>query len=151
MRTQKNSPIIGIAICLFILTSCVIKDSPAPGCRKTIGFPSMGGCSGKTAIVDLEVTSAPNCVIISANNCNGGVLNIRNTCTDTLTLNGVEIDPSDSVNLDAKLVDDAAEWTRAHGNFSDFIPEEDTRFELTGAIGTDPIQIVFTKTKLLCQ
>ena len=151
MRFYKYSPIIGITVCMLILTACIVKDSPAPGCRKTIGFPAMGGCSGKTAIVDLEVTSAPDCVIIDANNCNGGVLNIRNTCAEAVALSDMVIDPSDSVSLDVKMVADTIELTRAHGNFSDYIPEQDTRFELVGVMGADPIQIAFTKTTLLCK
>jgi len=151
MSFHKYSPMIGIMVCMLVLSACIIKDSPAPGCRKTIGFPAMGGCSGKTAIVDLEVTSAPDCVIIAANNCNGGVLNIRNTCTEAITLNDITIDPSDSVSLDVKMSEGSIELTRAHGNFSDYIPDEDTRFELTGVMGVDTIQIIFTKTKPLCE
>jgi hypothetical protein len=151
MHFHKYSPMICITICMLFLSACIIKDSPAPGCVESIGFPAMGGCSGKTAIVDLEVTSAPDCVIITVNNCNGGVLNIRNTCTEALTLNGIVIDPSDSISLDAKMVDGSIELTNAHGNFTDYVPDEDTRFELEGVMGTDPIQITFTKTKLLCK
>lgn len=151
MRSQNTISRIGIIASLLILSGCIIKDSPAPGCRKTIGFPSMGGCSGKTAIVDLEVTSAPDCMIISVNNCNGGVLNIRNTCTDMITLEEITIDPSGSISLDPVMVDGSLELARVHGNFSDFVPGEDLRIELTGNFGDDPIQFSFTKTKPLCK
>lgn len=151
MSFQKYSPMIGFTVCMLILNACVVKDSPAPGCRNTIGFPSMGGCSGKAAIIDLEVTSAPDCLTIAANNCNGGVLNIRNACTDPFILEEIIIDPFDTVSLDVKMVDGLIELSNTHGNFSGYFPEEDIRFELTGALGTDPLQFAFTKTKPLCE
>ncbi len=151
MRLVRYAPIICISICLLILSGCIIKDSPAPGCRKTIGFPMMGGCSGKTAILDLEIESAPECVIIEVNNCNGGVLNIRNTCGENINLHEIVIPSGDSVSLDVKMVDGSIELIQSHGNFSDFIPDEDTRIELIGEAGINPIQFAFTKTKRLCE
>lgn len=151
MRFQKIFPIIAISACLLFLSGCILNDSPAPGCRETIGIPMMGGCSGKTAIVDLEVESAPECVVIEANNCNGGVLQIRNTCSEALSLDKIVIDPSDSISLDVKEVEGSIEMIAAHGNFSEYIPEDDTRIELTGVVGLEPIKFAFTKTKPLCK
>ncbi|MFH2039272.1 MAG: hypothetical protein ABIJ65_07535 [Chloroflexota bacterium] len=151
MRSLKYSLIICISIFLLILSGCIIKDSPAPGCRKSIGFPMMGGCSGKTAILDLEIEYAPECVIIEVNNCNGGVLNIRNTCEKDIHLQDIVIPTNDSVSLDVKMVDGSIELIQSHGNFSDFIPEEDTRIELMGEAGIDLIKFAFTKTKRLCE
>ncbi len=151
MRLDRYSSILCISICLLILSGCIIKDSPAPGCRKTIGFPMMGGCSGKTIIQDLEIETAPDCVIIEVNNCNGGVLDIRNTCSNDITLHNIVIPTNDSVSLDVKIVNESIELIQTHGNFSDFFPEEDTRIELMGEAGIDPIKFAFTKTMPLCK
>ena len=151
MRFHKMFPIIAISACLLILGGCIIKDSPAPGCVESIGFPAMGGCSGKTAIVDLEVESAPDCVVIEANNCNGGVLEIRNNCEDTLQLDGMEISPVNSISLDFREADGSLDLLEAHGNFSQFAPVEDREIEITGTLGSQTIRIVLTKTKPLCE
>lgn len=60
----------------------------------------IGGCHGKTAIVDLTVTTESDCLSISANNCNGGILEVNNSCVETLPLDGVEIDNASIVGLD---------------------------------------------------
>jgi hypothetical protein len=135
---------------LVLLGGCIIKDSPAPGCRETIG-PMMGGCSGKTAILELEVGPVPECLVIRANNCNGGVLEIRNTCTETLVLDGIEINPSDSASLDVKDENGSQVVMIAHGNFSSYMPEEDRNIEVSGVMGDKTIQIGFTKTRPLCK
>jgi hypothetical protein len=37
---------------LAFLSACIVtKDSPAPGCARSIGLPISGGCFGKTVIL----------------------------------------------------------------------------------------------------
>jgi hypothetical protein len=142
-----------VALLLMVLAGCIVTvDSPAPGCRKYIGVVPMGGCSGKTAILDLEVEPEPACLTIQVNNCNGGVLEVHNACSEMLVLGGVEIPASTSVGLDvAGKQETGYSLTRAGGNFSTYTPDEDERIELTGVLGSVAIKVTFTKTKQLCE
>ena len=151
MRINRLLAIIGGISCMFILNGCVIKNSPAPGCVKSIGIPVMGGCFGKTAIVDFKVKSAPDCVVIEVNNCNGGVLDIQNTCSETIQLGGLEILPTDSIILDVKETDGTLEPMETSSNFSQFTPEADTSVKIKGIVGNETIELAFTKTKPLCK
>jgi len=151
MRFNKLLTIIGVISCMLILSGCIVKDSPAPGCVESIGIRMMGGCFGKTAIVDLEVISAPDCVVVKANNCNGGVLEIRNTCSEAIQLDGLEILPSSSISLDIKETDGSIEVIETSSNFSQFIPDVDTSVEIKGVVGNQTIKMAFTKTKPLCK
>jgi len=140
-----------VACMLIVMSGCVVKDSPAPGCIKTIGFPAMGGCFGKTAIVDLQAESAPDCVMIMANNCNGGVIDIRNDCAEPVRLGGIEIPPSDLAILDMVETGDALEVIQISSNFSQYKPEADRKIEIEGAIGGQVFRLTFTKTGPLCE
>jgi hypothetical protein len=111
-----------------------------------------GGCSGKTAILDLSVAPAIACLDIAVNNCNGGVIEVDNDCQETLTLGGVEIPPADYVSLDVVEGKDGTYTMRdVSSNFSDYIPPEDRRITLTGVLGGQEIKVAFTKTALLCE
>lgn len=136
---------------LIGMGGCVVKDSPAPGCIQTIGFPSMGGCFGKTAIVDLQVVSAPDCVQVKINNCNGGVLDVRNDCADPVRLGSVEIQPADSVILDMVETGEALELIEISSNFSQYKPGSNRKIEFEGLVGEQMFRLTFTKTGPLCE
>ena len=150
MQTNALSKIVRAIVCTLLLSGCIVKDSPAPGCIESIGLPSGGGCFGKTAIVDLKV-AGPECVAVEVNNCNGGVLEIRNTCGEALQLNGMEIPPSASVILDVMETETGFVPVETDSNFSTYIPDVDQQIEVGGVIGDQTIELVFTKTKLLCK
>jgi hypothetical protein len=150
MRTNRLLKLFGLVICTLILSGCIVKDSPAPGCIESIGLPAAGGCFGKTAIVDLKV-AGPECITVEANNCNGGVLEIRNACRDTIQLDGIEIVPSGLVSLDMVETDGAIKLIETDSNFSKYIPDIDRQIEVKGAVGNQTIALAFTKTKLLCK
>lgn len=134
------------------LSGCVIHDSPAPGCVETIGFPAAGGCFGKTGILDLQVEPEIACLDIEANNCNGGILEVRNTCAEALILDGITIQPSDSVGLDiTKDSQGAYALVEVWSNFSDYIPQADERIELSGRLGEQAIQMTLIKSGPLCE
>lgn len=137
---------------LIVLSGClVLRDSPAPGCRRTIGIPVMGGCLGKAAIVDLTVDTQTDCLTISPNNCNGGVLTVDNACSETLSLGGIEIAPAQRESLDITDTGDGRQaLVPAHGNFSSYLPEQDQLVVITGSLGADEIRVTFTKTGPLC-
>jgi hypothetical protein len=137
----------------FMQASCIVtKDSPAPGCIKSVGIPMAGGCSGKTAIVDLQVIPDIDTIIIKVNNCNGGVLEVRNSSDQLLLLGGVEIEASDYVSLDV------IEWQSdgfyslkdISSNFSDYVPVQDEVITVLGVLGQEQFIVSYTKTKKLC-
>ena len=155
MKSRFAKPIVWITVAslMLVLSSCiVVEDSPAPGCVKSIGLPSMGGCFGKTAILDLAVEPETECLTVEVNNCNGGVLEVHNGCDETLVLGGVEIPSSDRVGLDVGEGDDGEyRLTEVSSNFSDYVPEADRKIEVTGTLGDQEIRLVFTKTAELCE
>ena len=152
--TSARSTISIIAVLLaLLLSSCIVtKDSPAPGCIRSIGLPTMGGCFGKTVILDLTVEPKNECLVITVNNCNGGVLEVANSCQETLVLDGIEIPSSDRVSLD--LIEEEngmVSLSDVGGNFSDYIPEENKSIAITGLLGSQEIRVAFTKTAQLCE
>jgi hypothetical protein len=81
-----------LLVCAFLTVTlaggCLVKnDSPAPGCVEYWGPAPMGGCFGKTAILDLKVEPQTECLEIAVNNCNGGILEVSNACAEMLVLN----------------------------------------------------------------
>jgi hypothetical protein len=133
--------------------SCIVtKDSPAPGCIKSVGIPMAGGCSGKTAIVDLQVIPDINTIIIKVNNCNGGVLEVRNSSDQLLVLGGVEIEASDYVSLDVieRQSDGFYSLKDISSNFSDYVPVQDEVITVLGVLGQEQFIVSYTKTKKLC-
>ena len=146
---QMNIKYVAFSVLVLLLTGCFAEDSPAPGCveRGLI----MGGCFGKTAIVDLQVEPEIDCLEIEANNCNGGVLEIYHTCNDVLVLDGIEIQPLDRTSLDVMLGPDGDYvLVEVHSNFSELVPDEDLQIVIDGSLGTQEISISFAKTQPLC-
>ena len=140
------------AISALLLAGCiVIRDSAAPGCRRVLGFPAMGGCHGKTIITDVTVEPPIACLSISANNCNGGVLAVANDCEDVLALDGQELRPGDRASFDLVEEDGRYTLSRAAGNFSTTQPATDVQIELLGHLGGRPLTVRLTKTAPLCE
>ncbi len=132
------------------LQACIIvEDSPAPGCVQYLGLAPMGGCQGRTVILDLHVTPQPTCLDIEVNNCNGGVLEVYNRCGDPLTLGGVTVQPDDNVSLDISPEDETA-LVETWGNFAAYTPSVEVRATFTGTLGGKTIAVTFRKTAPLC-
>jgi len=111
-----------------------------------------GGCFGKTVILDLAVEPENECLVITANNCNGGVLEVDNSCPETLVLDGVEIPSSDRVGLDVIEGENGAySLIEVSSNFSDYIPEEGKNIVITGSLGSQEVKVTFAKTAQLCE
>jgi hypothetical protein len=149
---RRTWPIFLItAVLVVLMMSCRLfagEDNPAPGCRKSFG---MGGCFGTTVILDITIEPEIECLEIEANNCNGGVLEVRNTCQETLILDDFEIPPMDSISFDViEEADDSYSLVDIYSNFSDFIPEENKAINISGMLGSQEIKLVFTKTAPLC-
>lgn len=152
---QRSRPARSIIVLLLalLLSGCIVtKDSPAPGCVESIGLPMSGGCFGKTVILDLTVEPENECLVITANNCNGGVLEVDNSCPETLVLDGVEIPPSARVGLDVIEGENGAySLIEVSSNFSDYIPEEGKSIVITGSLGSQEVKVTLTKTAQLCE
>jgi len=111
-----------------------------------------GGCFGKSAIKDLKVEPAMETVIIETNNCNGGVLNIRNLDSQALSLCGLEIGPGDYaiVDIQGRLADGSYELKKSGSNFSGYIPVADEKVTVRGRLGSREFMLSYIKTKKLC-
>ena len=151
---KKPLLILGVLLLLMgMAVSCVVEDSPAPGCIKYLfGCSPIGGCFGKSVITDLKVEPAIDCLTIEVNNCNGGILEVSNNCDEPFVLGGVEITPQEyNVGLDVLGKEDGRYLlTVTYSNFSDYIPEEDELIELVGSLGEQTVQVSYIKTKELC-
>ena len=151
-----KKPLLTVSVLLLLLGTAVAcgikKDSPAPGCIEYWGLAPMGGCFGKSVIMDLKVEPAIDCLTIEVNNCNGGILEVSNLCNEPLFLGGVEIKPSErNVGLDVLGQEDGRyTLTYTASNFSDYIPQEDEAIEVLGSLGDQTVRVSFTKTKELC-
>ena len=129
----------------------VKKDSPAPGCVEYWGPAPMGGCLGTTAILDLKVEPEHECLEITVNNCNGGIVEVSNSCAQILILEQLTIHPSERhVGLDVERQNGEYVLKPTDSNFSDYIPGEDEFVEITGMLGAEEVTISLVKTKVLC-
>ena len=152
MKIIRPEFLIIITCGLFLLTNCVVKDSPAPGCVEYLHIAPMGGCNGKTIITDLELEGFPECAKVTVNNCNGGVLAVRNDCAIILNLENMALQSGEAMTLDFQpTMDGNFELKRIPSNFSDYSPSEDQFIEIIGSIGDQAISFSLTKTAPLCE
>jgi len=154
MGKNKKRIVMIIITVLLISISCGASEvSPAPGCSTGGGcFPVMGGCFGKTVILDLVVTGGGDCFNVRVNNCNGGVLTIENGCEETLVFGEDEIPPGVSRTVDVRPTTGGQfELIRNPSNFSEFVPESDQSIEVIGMLGDQTVRISFIKTARLCE
>jgi hypothetical protein len=144
--------LILLPLLTLLLAGCLVKkDSPAPGCVEYWGPAPMGGCFGKTAIIDLKVEPQIECLEVSVNNCNGGVLEISSTCAEMLVLSQVTIHTREfNVALDLDKEDGEYVLKPTDSNFSTYVPLEDEFVEIYGVLGGQEVKISFLKTKELC-
>ena len=145
-------PLILAFLLAVLLGGCVVKEgSPAPGCVEYWGPAPMGGCLGTTAILDLKVEPEQECLEITVNNCNGGIVEVSNSCAQILILKQVTIHPSErNVGLDVERQNGEYILVPTDSNFSDYIPAENEFVEITGMLGAEEVKISFVKTKELC-
>jgi hypothetical protein len=158
MQVGKKEKLIVLAVALVLILISGIKcymdeDNPAPGCNQFLGLPSMGGCFGKNAIIDLTVEPEIDGIDIEVNNCNGGVLEVTNRHDIPLILGDIEIAPEEVYVTFDVLCDENGNpvLKRIPSNYSEYVPEEDKYIEINGKLGTQDILITFTKTKKLCE
>ena len=136
-----------IVLMLFLPGCLVLKSSPAPQCISYIAPPIIGGCSGKSAIIDLYVSQHPACLQIEVNNCNGGVLEINNQCSAPFHLDSAIVPAGELKAWDLMKINGEHSLINANGNFSYFIPDNNEQINLTGWLDNEKIQVNFVKTK----
>ncbi len=149
--------VIITGICIGVLltgTGCLrVEDSPAPGCVKYIGIAPAGGCFGKSIIKELKVEPALEAIVIEANNCNGGVLNIRNRDNhQPVSLGGIDVGAGDYaiVDIQGRLADGEYALKKTGSNFSGYIPVTDEKVIIRGRLGSREFVVSYIKTKKLC-
>ncbi len=154
MGALKDKSWLAIIMCLLAIAAagCLVKnDSPAPGCVEYWGPAPMGGCFGKTAILDLKVEPQTECLEITVNNCNGGILEVSNSCAEMLVLDQITVHPGEShVGLDLDRQNGEYVFKSSDSNFSEYLPSEDEFVEIRGLLGAQEVKISFVKTKELC-
>jgi hypothetical protein len=138
-------------IVLSLACGCICSgdDNPAPGCGDRLPF-AMGGCQGKSVIKDLNVTSGPDCLRLSANNCNGGIIAADNRCPGNVTVGGLTLAPGrDSFEL-ARDKDGNAYAKHAGGNFASYLPDDDDALTVDCSADGKPFAMSYVKSKPLC-
>jgi hypothetical protein len=151
-RPSRSGLIVALLLFVILLSGCiVVRDSPAPGCVKTIGVGVIGGCFGKTVILDLMVEPEIECLSIAVNNCNGGVLEVQNRCGEVLVIEGLKMPTEEYLILDVAKDDGRYVPLVTNTNFSDYTPEVDEQVEMRGALGGQEIELSFVKTAALCE
>jgi hypothetical protein len=151
-RPSRSGLIVISLLFVTLLSGCiVVRDSPAPGCVKTIGVGAIGGCFGKTVILDLVVEPEIECLSIAVNNCNGGVLEVQNRCGEVLVIEGVEMPAEEYLILDIARDNGRYVPLVTNTNFSDYTPAVDEQVEMRGQLGGQEVKLSFVKTAALCE
>lgn len=149
-KKQIFGILIFAIVFVILLSGCPEPDDGngdvAPGCKGGGLVPT--GCLGKHIIKDIEVAPSIDCLEVSANNCNDGILEIDNDCGKDLILEGKHI--GDGGALDIAWINGDLVPVDAIGNFSFFLPSEDRKVTLKGTLGEQNIEVSFTKTAALC-
>ena len=140
-----------IAIGLLVTTAACIslkEKSPAPGCRRSFG---MGGCNGKTIIKDVTFGPQIDCLIITGDNCNGGILDVRNRCDEDLVINDQIISAGEYCSFDVtEGAEGQYDLLLVDHNISLFTPEQDIPITFNANMGEQQIIIHFVKSAPYC-
>lgn len=134
---------VALAIAIFIIFTILF-------------FPSkLGGCFGTAGIENLVVEPAIPCLSIKANNCNGGVLTIINTCREELTVGDLKINrtsfPDGKENFrenTVELIKDSENNNvaiKSRGIYASYYPSEKETMRISGMIGNSSFNISYVK------
>lgn len=143
--------VLTLLLAALILGGCVVENSPAPGCVRYLGPAPIGGCAGKQIVKDIRVVPDMECLNVTANNCNGGVLVISNHCEQPVILSGVTVSAhSENLTFDVSRKGGKYVLVRSGGNVSGYLPKSDERISIEGSFGGKPLRLEFVKTGPLC-
>ena len=107
---------------------------------------------GKNIIKDSKISKEISCLRLEVNNCNGGVIDITNSCGVDLVINDkvmtgngtyFSIDPT-------RGTSGVLSVNYSDGNFSAYKPAKDDIIELTIKAGNEQAILKYTKTGPLC-
>lgn len=136
------------------VTAAYGSDVP-PGCNPaTKGF--IGGCTGKSQIEDIKLLG-PDCLSVNVNNCNGGVVEVYNTCAKKLNLGNITIAARKSngeLPISVELEKDASGKIiikESRGNSASYTPKETEEFFIDGDMEGQKVKLSYVKTKQLCE
>ncbi len=131
---MKKLLIAGIAIILFLIIIILIMSLRT-------------GCFGGSSIDNIEIRPSSDCLKITSNNCNGGVLEINNKCGSDLELGSLKVPAGsyESADVRAKEGDHYILMASA-GNYADYSPEKDEKVTVKGKLGDNDLLLSFIKT-----
>jgi hypothetical protein len=94
------------------------------------------------------ISLAGNYLSVEVNNCNGGVVVIKNDWNESLLLGETIIMPGGSITFDAQQIDEGQfVLTQIPSNFSEYVPESDQWIEVPGKLGDQTMEISFFKPR----
>lgn len=151
----RISPIWIAALYFINAVSVAYGSDTPPGCApENQGI--IGGCSGKAQIEDMRFIG-PDCILVTAGNCNGGVIEIYNSCGKDLKLGNLIIAPlsndkgaATSVELE-KDTSGKVTIKESRGNYASYTPKETEELAITGDLEGQEVKLSYTKTKQLCE
>lgn len=92
------------------------------------------------------------CLRVTANNCNGGVLVFENRCENDLTVGGYMVKRGPHpVTLDfARDTEGVVYANHTGGNFALYTPKNAEVYSVSGTLGSTGIMVSYNKTGPLC-
>ncbi len=124
-----------------------------PGCLTVKG--AIGGCNGKTQIEAAKVS--PECLEVSVNNCNGGMIELINKCKADIWLGSLVLPyfekKDDRIPVWFELYRDLGGKIRARLEKepgAGYVPKKAEKLKLEGKVGKKRLVLSYTKTGLLC-
>ncbi len=130
----------------FSQSQAEVKEA-APGCSLGAGI---SGCTGKSIITNLMIDPDVGCVKITPNNCNGGVLEIENSCDSSFVIGGFNMPANSSAIVELVKENGAYRAKEARGNFANYYPDKNEDVGFTAQSGSKKIKVSLVKTAKLC-
>jgi len=92
-----------------------------------------------------------SCLNVKPINCNGGVLEIYNTCKDIATIGNIMLPTKEYlyVEIVKNSTTEAYQVVQVRG-ISVFLPSQKTKLKATGTVGNQSFTISYVKTGPLC-
>ena len=130
----------------FSQSQAEVKET-APGCSLGAGI---AGCTGKSIITNLIIDPDVGCVKIKPNNCNGGVLEIENSCDSAFLIGGFDMPAKSTATVELIKENGAYRAKEARGNLASYFPQTNEDAGFTAQSGSKKIKIALVKTAKLC-
>jgi hypothetical protein len=122
------------------------------GCKKSLGI---SGCFGTNLTKNLKYENAPECLVISHNDCNYATLELNNKCPNEVTLEQKVLEPR--YNYLVFTLDEQGKSQIVEPNKENWLkggvpnPEKNQDIKLIGIYEGKEFYISYTRTKSLCK